>query len=131
MEPIYTILYVADVPTSAAFYGDLFAKVPVQASPGFALFMLENGTAWGLWQRGDVLPPVTASTQPGAAEYCFAVASPEALDALAADWKERGIAVIQEPVELDFGYTFTALDPDGHRLRPFVPAPRTVAAATS
>jgi hypothetical protein len=31
-------------------------------------------------------------------------------------------------VDLDFGYTFTALDPDGHRLRPFVPAPETAAA---
>jgi len=25
--------------------------------------------------------------------------------------------VIQSPVELDFGYTFAVVDPDGHRLR--------------
>jgi len=25
---------------------------------------------------------------------------------------------------MDFGFTFTAEDPDGHRLRPFVPGPR-------
>ena len=126
MDPIYTLLYVAHVPTSVTFYRDLFAKEPVHTSDGFGMFMLENGTAWAVWKRGDVLPEATA--QPGAAEYCLAVESREALDALAADWTERGIPVVQEPVELDFGYTFTALDPDGHRLRPFVPAPQTAAA---
>jgi len=29
--------------------------------------------------------------------------------------------IIQEPVQMDFGYTFVATDPDGHRLRVFVP----------
>lgn len=126
MEPIYTILYVADVPKSVAFYRDLFDKEPVHASPGFGLFTLENGTAWALWQRDEVEPAVSA--QPGAAEYCFAIDSREALETLAAAWKGQGIPVVQEPVDLDFGYTFTALDPDGHRLRPFVPAPETAAA---
>jgi catechol 2,3-dioxygenase-like lactoylglutathione lyase family enzyme len=28
----------------------------------------------------------------------------------------------QSPTELDFGRTFVALDPDGHRLRVFAPA---------
>lgn len=126
MEPIYTILYVADVPRSVAFYRDLFDKAPVEDHPGFAMFILENGTAWGLWKREDVLP--AATVQPGAVEFCLAVPSREALDALATDWKARGIPVPQEPVDLDFGYTFTALDPDGHRLRPFVPASHTAAA---
>lgn len=126
MEPIYTILYVTDVPKSAAFYRDLFGKAPVEDHPTFAMFILENGTAWGLWTRDDVKPSVSA--QPGAAEYCLAVKSRDALDALAVEWKERGIPVIQEPTDLDFGYTFTALDPDGHRLRPFVPASHTAAA---
>ncbi|MGN6485800.1 MAG: VOC family protein [Thermomicrobiales bacterium] len=126
MEPIYTILYVADIPKSVAFYRDLFGKDPVEDHPGFALFVLENGTAWGLWRRSDVIPAATG--EPGAAEYCFAIESRGALDALATEWKGRGIPVPQEPVDRDFGYTFTALDPDGHRLRPFVPAPRTAAA---
>jgi predicted enzyme related to lactoylglutathione lyase len=37
------------------------------------------------------------------------------------DWKRRGLNIIQEPVQMDFGYTFVAADPDGHRLRVFVP----------
>jgi hypothetical protein len=30
--------------------------------------------------------------------------------------------VIQPPTQMDFGLTMTAADPDGHRLRVFVPA---------
>jgi len=41
------------------------------------------------------------------------------VDALHADWRERGLAILQDPQMLDFGYTFTAADPDGHRLRVF------------
>ncbi|WP_277425783.1 hypothetical protein [Lysobacter enzymogenes] len=40
-----------------------------------------------------------------------------------ADWRGRGWPIVQAPVELDFGRTFVALDPDGHRLRVFSPAP--------
>ena len=38
-----------------------------------------------------------------------------------ADWKQRGLPILQEPVQMDFGHTFVAADPDGHRLRVFVP----------
>lgn len=45
----------------------------------------------------------------------------EAVDAVWANWRQRGIAILQEPTDLDFGRTFTARDPDGHRLRVFHP----------
>jgi hypothetical protein len=28
---------------------------------------------------------------------------------------------VQSPIAMDFGFTFTAVDPDGHRLRVFAP----------
>ena len=62
------------------------------------------------------------------AEYCLPIGSREELDALAATWRERGYPIEQEPTEMDFGYTFVALDPDGHRLRPMAPATHTEAA---
>ena len=31
------------------------------------------------------------------------------------------LAIAQAPATLDFGHTFVALDPDGHRLRVFAP----------
>jgi predicted enzyme related to lactoylglutathione lyase len=40
------------------------------------------------------------------------------------NWSGRGYAIAQKPVEMDFGCTFTALDPDGHRLRVLTPNQR-------
>ncbi|MBC7860514.1 MAG: drug:proton antiporter, partial [Burkholderiaceae bacterium] len=51
----------------------------------------------------------------------FALADADAVRARHADWARRGLAIIQTPIELDFGHTFVALDPDGHRLRVFAP----------
>ncbi|HVW91717.1 MAG TPA: drug:proton antiporter, partial [Devosia sp.] len=34
-------------------------------------------------------------------------------------WKGLDLVMLQEPTEMDFGFTFTAADPDGHRLRVF------------
>jgi len=34
-------------------------------------------------------------------------------------WGDKGLRVMQAPVQMDFGFTFVALDPDGHRLRVF------------
>jgi predicted enzyme related to lactoylglutathione lyase len=39
-----------------------------------------------------------------------------------ADWSKRGLTIAQPPTQMDFGHTFVALDPDGHRLRVFAPA---------
>ena len=44
-----------------------------------------------------------------------------AVRACHARWQGLGVPVIQAPTEMDFGLTFTALDPDGHRLRVFAP----------
>jgi predicted enzyme related to lactoylglutathione lyase len=45
-----------------------------------------------------------------------------AVDQTHADWRERGLKVAQPPTDMEFGRTFVALDPDGHRLRVFAPA---------
>ncbi len=129
MEPTYTILYVDDVPRSVAFYREIFGIEPVQNLPTYGMFVQTPGRAWGLWQRDQVTPAVTEPA--GGAEYCLPVTSREEIDALAAAWRERGIPIIQEPTEMDFGYTFVALDPDGHRLRPMAPASHTEAARAS
>ena len=52
----------------------------------------------------------------------MAVASAKEVETLYADWKRKGAAILQEPVTMDFGRTFLAADPDGHRLRVFCPA---------
>ncbi len=58
--PSTLLQYVRDVAASATFYSGILGKPPVEQSPGFALFLLGDGAALGLWQRDDVQPPVSA-----------------------------------------------------------------------
>jgi catechol 2,3-dioxygenase-like lactoylglutathione lyase family enzyme len=114
-EPSIIILYVKSVPASAEFYAGLLGKPPVESSPNFAMFTLSSGLNLGLWAAQDAQPKPKAAG--GGAELALAVPEKGAVTSLHAQWKERGVTMIQDPVEMDFGFTFTAADPDGHRLR--------------
>ena len=114
----FILLYVESPAASADFYEALLGRPPVENSPTFAMFAMESGLMLGLWKRDGVVPPAAAGAFGG--ELAFAVA-PEAVAALHADWSARGLTIAQAPVAMDFGFTFTALDPDGHRLRVFAP----------
>lgn len=118
-DPNFLLLYVKSPSASASFYSDLLGKPPVEASPTFVMFALESGVMLGLWAAGTVLP---AATSGGGSEMAFAVDSPDTVRAQHAAWSAKGLVVVQAPTQMDFGYTFVALDPDGHRLRVFAPA---------
>ena len=117
-EPNFAILYVESARESAAFYAELLGKGPVESSENFAMFALSSGVMLGLWTRRDVKPVPGPA---GGGELAITVTDQEAVSALHADWRRRKLTIAQEPVELDFGFTFVALDPDGHRLRVFAP----------
>ncbi len=110
------ILYVDNPTASAAFYADLLGQPPAEQSPTFAMFPLPSGIGLGLWSRHTVEPAAAAAG--GGTEIAFMATD---VDAVHADWAAKGLAIAQPPTELDFGRTFVALDPDGHRLRVFKP----------
>jgi predicted lactoylglutathione lyase len=114
------ILYVEDPLKSAAFYEKLLHAKPVDASPGFAVFALAAPTMLGLWKRADVKPQVTSQT--GTNEVSFQVENKSKVEDFFTEAQHIGATVLQKPVQLDFGYTFTVADPDGHRLRVFAGA---------
>lgn len=116
----FILLHVENPADSARFYEGLLGTPPLEQSPTFAMFALPSGARLGLWSRHTVEPAATA--RGGAAEIAMVVPSAGAVDAAHADWRSRGIAILQEPTNLDFGRTFTAADPDGHRLRVFCPS---------
>jgi predicted enzyme related to lactoylglutathione lyase len=118
-DPNFFLLYVESPVASAAFYEELLGRPPVESSPTFVLFVLASGVKLGLWARATVEP---AAQGRGGGEIAFAVADTESLHAMHTAWAGRGQTIIQPPTDMDFGRTFTALDPDGHRLRVFVPA---------
>jgi predicted enzyme related to lactoylglutathione lyase len=112
----FTILYVENVERSLAFYRPLLDLEPVEVMDGFALFVSESGTKFGLWSKGDVLPKINDATT-RAMELAFTVPNIITLQINYIKWRELGVEIIQEQTELDFGTTFMGLDPDGHRLR--------------
>jgi len=116
-DPGLFILYVEDAATSAAFYSALLGREPIESSPAFAMFALDSGARLGLWSRATVEP--AAALTGGGGELCFAVPD---VDATHAAWTARGLPILQPPTVMEFGRTFTARDPDGHRLRVYVPA---------
>ncbi|WLT31858.1 VOC family protein [Geothrix sp. PMB-07] len=117
-DPMFFILYVDQPQRSAEFYGKLLGRAPVEASPTFALFVLPSGLKLGLWSRHTVEPK--AQAMGGGAELVFTLDNREAVDTAHASWRKAGLPILQPPVAMDFGYTFVALDPDGHRLRVYV-----------
>jgi catechol 2,3-dioxygenase-like lactoylglutathione lyase family enzyme len=121
MTPDFMLLYVNDPTASARFYGDLLGKQPLDASPGFVMFALNDGMRLGLWGKDTVAP---APNQPGGFEIGWPVESDAEVDSLSIEWSARGVTIAQHPETMSFGRTFTALDPDGHRLRVYKPALR-------
>lgn len=120
IDPNFLLLFVTDTARSAAFWADLLGRPPIEQSDTFAMLPLRDGVMLGLWKIGGVEPAATVTG--GGTEICFAVGSATEVDATHVDWAARGLAILQAPTEMEFGRTFTAADPDGHRLRVFCPA---------
>jgi catechol 2,3-dioxygenase-like lactoylglutathione lyase family enzyme len=115
----FLLLYVDDPAPSAALYADLLGAPIVEQSATFAMLPLRDGVMLGLWSHHSVEPK--SAVAPGAGEVAFAVGDAAEVEAMHADWKRRGLKIAQMPTRMDFGMTFVAVDPDGHRLRVFAP----------
>jgi catechol 2,3-dioxygenase-like lactoylglutathione lyase family enzyme len=113
-EPSHILSYVADARQSTRLYAKILGVHPVEATPTYSVFALPSGGKLALRSRNGVEP---RATLPGGTELCFSVDSDDAVRRTRDDWSRLGLKIIQEPVKMDFGYTFTAADPDGHRLR--------------
>ncbi|MBA8901355.1 VOC family protein [Phyllobacterium sp. P30BS-XVII] len=116
-NPNLMILYVANAPVSRAFYAQLLKREPLEETENFAMFALDSGLLFGLWASEKVQPPVTMTGS--GTELVFSVGTDDEVETAHRDWAARGLTIAQAPVLMDFGYTFVALDPDGHRLRMF------------
>ena len=116
----FILLYVDSPKASCDFYRALLGREPVEASPTFVMFAWQPELMLGLWSRHTVQPLPAAAG--GGGELAFTAEGPGAVDATYANWKALGLPIVQEPTDMEFGRTFVALDPDGHRLRVFAPA---------
>lgn len=115
----FLLLHVENPAASAKFYNELLSVPIIEQSPTFAMLPLRDGVMLGLWSRATVEPKT--SGQPGTSEVAFTVADAATVKETHAAWTKRGLAIAQAPTRMDFGTTFVALDPDGHRLRVLAP----------
>ncbi|WP_423067797.1 VOC family protein [Devosia sp. CN2-171] len=115
----YILLAVRDPLKSADLYTPLLGREPVEKATTFVLYVLPTGLKIGLWLADEMEPRPNAA---GGVEISFTEDSKDAVRASFEEWKTLGLKIVQEPTDMDFGYTFVAEDLDGHRLRPFVPA---------
>lgn len=120
-NPVYdwTLLAVADPLKSADLYAKIFGVAPADKAQTFSMFVLPSGMKIGLWLKDDVEPKATAA---GGFEMSFTEPDRDAVAARAEAFRKLGLKILQEPTDMDFGFTFTAADPDGHRLRVFSPS---------
>ncbi|MET3897020.1 catechol 2,3-dioxygenase-like lactoylglutathione lyase family enzyme [Devosia sp. UYZn731] len=112
----YLLLAVANPAKSAELYTKLLGVEPVENSPTFVLYVLPNGVKIGLWIKDEIEPAPKAA---GGVEISFTEESKDAVLATYDAWRTLA-KVVQEPTQMDFGFTFVVEDLDGHRLRPFV-----------
>lgn len=116
MKPAnFILLHVNSVAESSRFYQTLMNTPPVETSPTFAMFVLPGGFKLGLWDRRGVEPTTSGTT--GASEFVLTCETDDEVDAVHQDWQNKAVTILQAPTTMDFGRTFTAADPDGHRLR--------------
>lgn len=113
----YILLAVRDPAASALLYSQLLGVQPVETSPTFVLFVLPGGLKLGLWIAAEIAPTPRPA---GGVELSFTEPDRDALLATFERWSALGLTMVQQPTDMDFGFTFVAEDPDGHRLRPFV-----------
>ncbi len=113
----YVLLAVQNPRQSAQLYTRILGREPVEAQDTFVLYVMPNGLKVGLWSNRDMQP---APRPAGGFELSFTESSRDAVLETCARWKNWGLRIVQEPTDMDFGFTFVAEDEDGHRLRPFV-----------
>ena len=115
----FIIVYVNDLEKSKAFYADALGMTYVGAvsSTEFATMRPSGGGAMvGLQLKASSKLPPGRETQPGSVELSFEVAD---VDATYQQWKEKGVEMISEPLDLPFGRYFIAQDNEGHYLSAF------------
>ena len=107
-SPAY-ILYVEDLSASTKLYEKLLATTPLQASETFVMFQEKSGVRVGIKKA--------ERSNSGCNELAFTVEDRQTVSRLHEEWIQQGLAILQEPTDVGYGFTFLAKDADGHRLR--------------
>ena len=109
----YAILSSRDLPRTRRFFTDqLGLETEEDKGDVFSQFTTRAGTMWAISQA----EPEHAT---GEIALYLQVAD---VDAAYAAWRERGVEMVSEPIDMPFGRTFAFRDPDGRVLHAVTPA---------
>lgn len=112
----FIMLFVENPIESSKFYSHLLNIGVVESSETFAMLGLGNDIMLGLWSPKTAKP--AARVQGGGSEIVFC---DKDIESLYKRWLSLGVSMALEPTNMEFGRTFVALDPDGHRIRVYAP----------
>ena|SRR5258708_22234486 len=115
MDLNYIIVYVDDLDKARAFYTQSLGMTVMEAlsSPTFVTLRPAGGSMVGLQDKKASRLPPNQEKQPGSVELSFAV---DDVDETWKRWKDKGVEMVTEPMDLPFGRYFMAKDPEGHYL---------------
>lgn len=110
-------LGVTDLAVSRAFYEEKLGLTPVSEDEGIAFYDM-GGTWLGLYNREELAKDAKVSPE-GSGFRGVSLAhnepSKEAVDAVFAELREKGVEIVKEPEEVFWGgYSGYFADPDGH-----------------
>jgi predicted enzyme related to lactoylglutathione lyase len=111
----FVVLYVRDLDKAKAFYTDVLGMTVVEAvsGPTFVTLRPAGGSLLGLQDKTASRLPPGREDQPGTMELSFEV---DDVDGTWTRWKEQGVELVTDPIDLPFGRYFLARDPEGHYL---------------
>lgn len=111
----FIILYVRDMAAAKAFYTEILGMAVVDeiSSATFVTLHPSDGSLIGLQDKGAARLPPKDEDRPGGIELSFAA---DDVDATWQRWKDQGVEMLTEPMDLPFGRYFMAKDPDGYYL---------------
>lgn len=114
-KPNSIIIYAEDVNKSTDFYAKILKSEPLESYSEFSVFALSSDFILGIQSKAGIDPKPQAHF--GGFEICMSDIDNDEVDKIYQQWCELNVQIEMPPTHLDFGYTFVALDPDGHRLR--------------
>ncbi len=109
-------LGVSDLPRARAFYEQLGWSTGA-APADDVVFFQAGGSILGLWDRGLLAADSGVEDRGGFGGVTLAhnVSSPAAVEAVIAEARAAGAAIVREPAATDWGgYSGVFVDPDGH-----------------
>lgn len=111
----YIVLYVRDMSKAKAFYMELLGAefLEKDSSPTFISLRPTGGSLIGLQDKATSRLAPARETESGSVELSFEV---DDVDHTWKHWKEKGVELLTEPVDLPFGRYFLAKDPEGNYL---------------